>query len=238
MPTILITGASRGLGLELTRRYARDGWKVMAVSRTCSRELKALSASAEVTHFTVDLGRPESIRQFAERARLLDEGVAAFVSNAGIGVDRLLALESDDRIQTTIQVNLLGPILLAREVIKSMSTRGGGSIVFVSSIAARTGLSGLSVYAAAKGGLISFSRSVAREYGERGIRSNCILPGFFESKMTHGLAEPKRELIRRRTALKRWGTAEEIVDAVQFLVSDQARFVTGTELVVDGGFTV
>jgi 3-oxoacyl-[acyl-carrier protein] reductase len=113
----------------------------------------------------------------------------------------------------------------------------GGSLVFVSSVAARTGFSGLSVYAATKGALVSFSKVLAREYGGRGIRSNCVLPGFLETDMSATLSVEQRERLRRRSPLGRLGAVGDVVGAVRYLLSDEARFVTGTELVVDGGFS-
>jgi 3-oxoacyl-[acyl-carrier protein] reductase len=102
-------------------------------------------------------------------------------------------------------------------------------------VAARTGFSGLSVYAATKGALGSFSRAVAREYGGRGIRANCILPGFLETEMSATLSASNKERIRRRTALRRLGTVDEVVGAVRFLLSEEARYITGSELTIDGG---
>src|SRR5690606_6564358 len=133
---------------------------------------------------------------------------------------------------------LTSVMLLAREVIKGMLARGrGGSLVFISSIAARTGLSGLSVYSATKGGLLAFSRALSREYGARGIRSNCVLPGFLETEMSATLSEEARERLKRRTPLHRLGQAEDVAGLVFFLLSDDARHITGGEYVVDGGMT-
>ena len=128
-------------------------------------------------------------------------------------------------------------MLLAREAIKGMLTHGGGSLIFIASVAARTGFSGLAVYGAAKGGLVSFSRALAREYGKRGIRSNAVLPGFLETEMSQSLPVAKRDRIVGRTALKRLGAAHDVAGVVTFLLSEQARYVTGTEIVVDGGLT-
>ena len=127
-------------------------------------------------------------------------------------------------------------LFLAREVIKGMLERGG-SLVFISSVAARTGFSGLAVYSATKGALVSLSRAIAREYGERGIRSNCILPGFLETDMNQDVDAETRARLARRTALKRLGQPEDVVGCVSFLISDAARYLTGAEIVVDGGMT-
>jgi 3-oxoacyl-[acyl-carrier protein] reductase len=182
-----------------------------------------------------DLSRSEDLSRVVQEARLLD-GVDGFVANAALGTEGLLTLTSERALRECVEVNLVSVMLLAREVVKGMLGRGG-SLVFVSSVAATTGMSGLSVYSATKGGLVSFSRSLAREYGERGIRSNCVLPGFLETEMSASLGVDERERVARRTALKRLGQPEDVVGAVTFLLSDASRYVTGTELVVDGGLT-
>ncbi len=236
MKRALVTGGSRGLGLAICRRLLTDGWRVVTASRQLSPELTELMAASEgqLEHCCVDLAEPASTRQLSEQARLLD-GVDAFVANAAVGTEGLLTLTSEREIRASIEVNLLAPMLLTREVLKGMLAGGGGSLVFISSVAARTGLSGLASYSAAKGGLVSFSRALAREYGERGIRSNVVLPGFLETDMSRSLPKEKREQVARRTALKRLGQPDDIVGCVSFLLSEEARWVTGAEFVVDGG---
>jgi 3-oxoacyl-[acyl-carrier protein] reductase len=235
---ILVTGGSRGLGLAMCQRLIADGCQIVTASRTLSPELGSLidSRPGQIEHHIIDFSDPNAATKLSKAVRLID-GIDGFVSNAAIGTDGLLTLTSEAAITTCVQVNLTAPILLAREVIKGMLANGG-SIVFISSIAARTGLSGLAAYSATKGGLISFSRALAREYGERGIRSNVVLPGYFETEMSRGIAPDNRERIVRRTALKRVGEPEDVVGVVRFLLSDEAMYITGTEIVVDGGMTV
>jgi 3-oxoacyl-[acyl-carrier protein] reductase len=117
-----------------------------------------------------------------------------------------------------------------------MLTRGG-SLVFIASIAARTGFSGLAAYGATKAGLVGFSRGLAREYGSRNIRSNCILPGFLATDMTASLDAPRQSQLQRRTPLGRLGDPSDVVGSVRFLLSDAARHITGTEVTIDGGMT-
>ncbi|MCL5097697.1 MAG: SDR family oxidoreductase [Candidatus Omnitrophica bacterium] len=232
---VLVTGGSRGLGLAICERLLVEGWQVIATSRTASIELNDLRARFEgrLEFVSADFTQPQAIGELTQAARILD-GLDGLVANAAIGTEGLLTLLSEKDLRRCLEVNLISPMLLAREVIKGMLARGG-SLVFISSIAAQVGFKGLTAYAAAKGGLVSFSRSLAREYGERGIRSNCVLPGYLETDMTAGLDSETRQKITRRTALKRLGKAEEVVGAVSFLLSDEARYVTGTEIVVDGG---
>lgn len=237
MKRVLVTGGSRGLGLAICRRMLDDGWEVVTTSRRRSTELdELLSANPEkCRHIPADLAKPEAVEELAHEAGLLT-GVDAFVANAALGTEGLLTLTSESAIRDCVSVNLISTILLTREVVKGMLNRGG-SLVFVSSVAARTGFAGLSVYSATKGALVSFSRSLAREYGKRGIRSNCILPGFLETEMSATLAPGQKDRVRRRTAVGRLGSVGEVVGLVGYLASGEAKYVTGTEFVVDGGLT-
>jgi 3-oxoacyl-[acyl-carrier protein] reductase len=238
MKRALVTGGSRGLGFELCEALLHDEWSVVTCSRSSSPELDSLRAkyNDRLEHFSVDLANTDAVADFVKRAELID-GLDAFVANAAVGTEGLLSLTPDAAILHSLNVNLISTILLAREAIKGMITQKSGSLIFISSIAARRGMAGLSVYAAAKGALLSFSRSLAREYGEKNIRSNCILPGFFESQMSGSLSLQDRERIVRRSCLKKEGTSGQVIAAIQFLLSPGARFITGTELVVDGGFS-
>lgn len=235
MKRVLVTGGSRGLGLAICSRLLEADWQVLTTARSRTQALDELMARfpGRAEFIASDLGEPDAVAGLCEQARVL-EGFDGFVANAAVGTEGLLTLTPEAAIQRTLNVNLLAPILLARQVVKGMLPRGG-SLVFISSVAAVTGLAGLSVYGATKGGLMSFSRALAREYGERGIRSNCVLPGFLETDMSASLAESQRERLRRRTALGRLGRVEDILGAVSYLLSDASAFVTGSEIVVDGG---
>lgn len=235
MKRALVTGGSRGLGLAICQRLLEEGWQVLTTARSRPPALDELGSQfpGKLEFLTSDLGEPEAVARLCAQARVL-EGFDGFVANAAVGTEGLLTLTPEAAIERTLNVNLLAPILLARQVVKGMLPKGG-SLVFISSVAAVTGLAGLSVYGATKGGLGSFSRALAREYGERGIRSNCVLPGFLETDMSASLAESQRERLRRRTALGRLGRVEDVVGAVSYLLSDASAFVSGSELVVDGG---
>lgn len=235
MKRALVTGGSRGLGLAICQRLLEEGWQVLTTARNRPPALDELGSQfpGKLEFLTSDLGEPEAVARLCAQARVL-EGFDGFVANAAVGTEGLLTLTPEAAIERTLAVNLLAPILLARQVVKGMLPKGG-SLVFISSVAAVTGLAGLSVYGATKGGLGSFSRALAREYGERGIRSNCVLPGFLETDMSASLAESQRERLRRRTALGRLGRVEDVVGAVSYLLSDASAFVSGSELVVDGG---
>lgn len=239
MKRVLVTGGSRGLGLALCRRLLAEGWEVTTTARRRTPELNALvnGSQGRLRFVDSDLSAPGGVRGLAKRAGTLD-GFDGLVINAATGTDGLLTLLPESAIRQCVELNLVSAMLLTREVLKGMLARGaGGSLVFVSSVAARTGLSGLSVYAATKGALLAFSRALAREYGERGIRSNCVVPGFLDTEMSASLDAQKRARLVQRTPLGRLGRPEDVVGAVTFLLGDAASHVTGTELVIDGGLT-
>jgi 3-oxoacyl-[acyl-carrier protein] reductase len=225
--------------LTVSRAQLDRGWSVIGVSRRRTEEVSALEATSggRYRFFEADLSEPGAIGTVVERAGVL-EGLDGFVANAAVGLDGMLTMTAEADLRRCVELNLVAPMLLAREVIKGMLAAGrAGSLVFVSSVAARTGFTGLSVYGATKGGLVAFARSLAREYGERGIRANSVLPGFLATEMTAGLDQGRRSAIVRRTALKRLGETGDVAGAVAFLLSDEASYVTGTEIVIDGGMT-
>ncbi len=236
MKRYLVTGGSKGLGLCVARALLESGAEVLTCARRRTEHLDALVVQfgAHVRFLEADLAMQGTVARLVGEFGILD-GVDGFVANAALGFDGLLTLSSEESMRACVELNLMSSMLLAREVVKGMLPRKQGSLVFVSSVAARTGLSGLTVYGATKAGLCGFSKAVAREYGSVGIRSNCVLPGFLETQMTHGLTEAGRDGLARRTSLKRLGTAEDAAGTICFLLSDAAAFVTGTEVVVDGG---
>jgi 3-oxoacyl-[acyl-carrier protein] reductase len=209
---------------------------VIAASRHCSADLADLISRnpGRLEHHAVDLAKPDAVSALSQSAGLI-HGVDGFVANAAIAVEGLLTLMSERAIRECVQVNLMAPMLLAREAIKGMLSRGG-NLVFISSVAARSGISGLAVYGATKAGLSAFSRAISREYGERGVRANVIVPGFINTEMSQTVSSDGRAQLIRRTPLQRLGETQDVVGAVSFLLSNDARFITGTEILVDGGF--
>ena len=231
---VVVTGASRGIGLSVALRLAQDGFSVVAVSRTRSAELDELMAHQPVYHVPADLGDLDMIPELSRQIRQEFGDVYGLVNNAGIGLDGLLATQHRSDIDRTIDVNLKAPILLVKHLSRPMLRARRGRIVNVTSIVASTGFSGLSVYAATKAGLEGFSRSLAREVGRVGVTVNCVAPGFIQTDMTSELNSGQMATIKRRSPLG-LATPENVADAVAFLLCDDASHITGTTVTVDGG---
>jgi 3-oxoacyl-[acyl-carrier protein] reductase len=243
MLNVIVTGGSRGLGLGICRKLIEEGYCVIAVARKKSDELAAAMQEAEIKnpksfHFvSFDLTNVERIPDFVKGLRKDFGPIYGLVNNAGISFEGVLAMMPTSQIEQLVRVNTLSPIILTKHVIRSMMSDGGGRIVNLASIIASTGYSGLSVYGATKASLVGFSRSLAREVGRLGINVNSVAPGFVATDMTHGLKDEQRQTIERRSALRRLAGIEDVANAVEFLLSDKAKSITGTTLTVDAGNT-
>ena len=243
MRNVIVTGASRGLGLAITEALAASGYRVLAIARSPSSELQALSMAAAqggrgaVQFHPFDLHEIAAMPQLVSRLRHEVGALYGLVNNAGLGTPGVLAMMRDEQIEALIRLNTLSPIVLTRHVVRSMMSERAGRIVNMSSIVATTGYQSLSVYSATKASLIGFTRALAREVGQLGITVNAVAPGFVATEMTRDLDTRQREQIIRRSALRRLPEPADVAAAVQFLLSDQARNITGTTLTVDAGNT-
>lgn len=243
MRNVVVTGSSRGLGLAMARTLAAAGYAVTAIARSESAELKAAAEEAraagrgEIRFRAFDLGDIEGMATFARHLRKELGPVHGLVNNAGIGTEGLLATMPNGDIEKLIRINTTSPIVLTKYVVRQMMADGGGRIVNVSSIIASTGYSALSVYAATKASLVGFTKSLAREVGQLGITVNAVAPGFIETELTGSLGEAEKQRVMKRSALRRLAEPRDVADAVEFLLSDRARNITGTVLTVDAGNT-
>ena len=244
---IIVTGGSRGIGAAICRRLAADGY---AVAVNYAADAKAAEATVveiktsggRAGAFHADVAAPAQIPRLFDEATQALGPLAGLVNNAGVS-GRFARLEDRDADELTqlFAVNTMGTILACKEAVLRLSTKrggSGGSIVNISSIAARLGgLPGLAPYAASKGAVESFTKGLATEVGPEGIRVNAVAPGFTETDMTRDqLGEASfRDRIQAMTPLRRVGAPEEIAEAVAWLISPAARFVTGDVLTVSGG---
>jgi 3-oxoacyl-[acyl-carrier protein] reductase len=243
MRNAIVTGGSRGLGLGIARGLAASGFSVIAIARSCTDALEeaARETAAEgagAIHFlSFDFTKLDEIPALFATLRKQYGAIYGLVNNAGIGTEGVLATMDASKIEDLVKLNTVAPLIVTKHAVRSMMSAGGGRIINMSSIIASTGYSGLSVYAATKASLIGFTKSLAREVGTLGITVNAVAPGFVETDMTGGMDEGHRATIARRSALKRLPEVADIVHAVDYLMSDKARNVTGTVLTVDAGNT-
>jgi 3-oxoacyl-[acyl-carrier protein] reductase len=242
MRNVVVTGGSRGLGLAITRRLAASGYGAIAVARKESAQLAA--AIAETGHETsairfvpFDLRDIDAMPRFVAKLRKSFGPIYGLVNNAALGADGALSLMHNAKIAELVHLNTLSPIVFTKYAVRTMMADGGGRIVNIASIVASTGYAGLSVYAATKASIIGFTRSLAREVGRMGVNVNAVAPGFLDTEMTRGLAEDQRQKVARRSALRRLAAVEDVANAVEFLLGDQAASITGTVLTVDAGST-
>jgi 3-oxoacyl-[acyl-carrier protein] reductase len=217
---------------------------VAAVARKESLELReaidavAQSGTGSIRFVAYDLAMTDGMAGLVKQLRNDLGPVHALVNNAGMSVDGTLALTSATQIEQVMRLNVIAPILLSKYVLRSMMADGaGGRIVNLASIIAFTGYSGLSVYGASKASMIGFTRSLAREVGRTGVTVNAVAPGFVDTEMTKGLTEEHREQIVRRSALRRLVEVDDVASAVEYLLSDGAKNITGTVITVDAGST-
>jgi 3-oxoacyl-[acyl-carrier protein] reductase len=243
MRNVIVTGGSRGLGLGIARKLTNAGYRAIAVARKQNDELTTAMKEAEAAtpgsfhFFPFDLAEIEGIPDVVKTLRKDFGPIYGLVNNAGVSFEGVLAIMPTSQIEQLVRVNTLSPMVLTKYVVRSMMADGGGRVVNMASITAFTGYSGLSVYGATKASIIGFSRSMAREVGRLGVTVNSVAPGFIETDMTQGLKEEQRQQIQRRSALKRLADVDDIANAVEFLLSDKAKNITGTVLTVDAGNT-
>jgi 3-oxoacyl-[acyl-carrier protein] reductase len=244
MRNVIVTGGSRGIGLGIVRSLAKAGYRVLALARKESPELReatlgaASSGTGSIGFVAYDLAETDGMAALVRQLRKDLGPFYALVNNAGMSVDNTLALASVTQIEQAVRLNVVSPILLSKYVLRSMMADGvGGRIVNLASIVAFTGYGGLSVYAATKASLIGFTRSLAREVGRIDVTVNAVAPGFVATEMTKGLTEEHREQIARRSALRRLVEVNDVAAAVEYLLSDGARNITGTVITVDAGNT-
>ncbi len=239
----LITGASRGIGRAIAVRLARDGAAVAVNYRSDAEgAAKTLAAVTEeggrgmVVQGDVSSGAAVSALIGTACSEL--GGIHILVNNAGISADHLTVRMSEDEWDRVLDTDLKGAFLTTKEVLRPMMRQRWGRIINIASVVACTGNAGQASYAAAKAGLLGLTKSVAREVATRGITANVVAPGMVDTEMTRALSQEIREWMLGQVPMGRPGTAEDVAGAVAFLVSDDAAYMTGQVLKVDGGMVM
>ena len=237
--TAFITGASQGIGRACALALVKAGARIALAARNQTKlavvasEIKNAGGTAEV--FTIDVSSEESIKACAKAALGHFGSIEILVNNAGITKDTLLLRMKLADWDSVIATNLTGTFLLTQALLSPMLKARWGRIVNISSVVGETGQAGQANYAASKAGLIGFTKSLARELASRGITANAVAPGYIETAMTAVLDEKQREEMLGQIPLGRAGTDQDIANAVRFLVSDEAAYITGHVLNVNGG---
>ncbi|MCL4799504.1 MAG: SDR family oxidoreductase [Burkholderiales bacterium] len=238
---VIVTGGSRGIGRAIVERFAGDGADVTFFYRDNAAAADEVVAAARAAGWAVAAERVDvrdpaacaaAVERVAERCGRID----VLVNNAGVIRDNLLALLSDDDVRTVLETNVGGVFNVTRAVVPHMISRRSGRIVNIGSVAGEKGGRGQTNYAASKGAINAFTRSLAAELASRRITVNCVAPGVIETEMSAAVREQAPDEVRARILLRRFGTAQEVAHAVWFFASRYADYVTGQVLHVDGGF--
>ena len=225
---VLVTGGNRGIGLSIARKFESLGDVVVVTSRS-GEPIEGLNV------VQCDVTSTESVDAAFSTIEEKFGPVEVAIANAGITKDKLLVRMADEDIDDVLNTNLIGAIRVARRSTRSMTQARSGRIIFVSSVVALMGSAGQVNYAASKAGLVGAARSLAREIGSRGVTINVIAPGFIDTDMTAELSEDRKNQIVSNIPLARYGSASEVADAVAFLASPEAAYITGSVIPVDGG---
>ena len=226
---VLVTGGNRGIGLRIAQSFAEAGDNVAITHRTGEPPEGMQGVICEVT----DTGSVD--KAFTAAEALLGGPVEVLIANAGVTRDQLLMRMSDEEFDTVLDTNLAGAFRCARRAVKGMIRLRRGRIVFISSVVGLYGSPGQANYAASKAGLVGMARSISRELGSRGITANVVAPGFIETDMTAGLPEERRRTYLAGIPAGRFADPEEVAAAVRFIASDEAAYITGAVIPVDGG---
>ncbi len=226
--TVLVTGGNRGIGLACTQAFLADGHRVATVSRSGGEVDGALAVAC-------DIADPSAVDDAISRVEQELGPVEVLVANAGMNKDGLLVRMSDDDFATVVDTNLTGTFRFARAVTKNMMRARFGRIVMMSSVGAYMGAAGQANYAASKAGIIGLARSMARELASRNVTVNVVTPGPIDTDMFAAVTDKRRDELAATVPMNRLGAPEEVAAVVRFLASDEAGYVTGAVVPVDGG---
>lgn len=231
---VLVTGASRGIGLEAAKHFSKEGYKVIGTSRG-EFNLGELIGDESAISVKLDLMSKESIKNLFADLKSEDLLPSVLVNNAGITKDQLFMRMKDEDWDDVIETNLNGLFRVTKAFIKPMVKNKFGRIISISSVAGLMGNSGQVNYSSSKSAMVGFSRSLAKELGSRNITSNVVAPGFIETDMTTFLNDDEKVEVSKNIPMKRFGTVQDVAKCIVFLASDEANYITGQTISVDGG---
>ena len=231
---VLVTGASRGIGLEAAKHFSKEGCKVIGTSRG-DFNLGELIGDDSAISVQLDLMSKESIKNLFVNLKSQDLLPSVLVNNAGITKDQLFLRMKDEDWDDVIETNLNGLFRVTKAFIKPMVKNKFGRVINISSVAGLMGNSGQVNYSSSKSAMVGFSRSLAKELGSRNITSNVVAPGFIETDMTTFLNNDEKVEVSKNIPMKRFGTVEDVAKCIVFLASDEANYITGQTISVDGG---
>ena len=231
---VLVTGASRGIGLEAAKHFSKEGYKVIGSSRG-DFNLGELIGDESSISVQLDLMSKESIKNLFAYLKSEDLLPSVLVNNAGITKDQLFLRMKDEDWDDVIETNLNGLFRVTKAFIKPMVKNKFGRVINISSVAGLMGNSGQVNYSSSKSAMIGFSRSLAKELGSRNITSNVVAPGFIETDMTTFLNDDEKVEVSKNIPMKRFGTVQDVAKCILFLASDEANYITGQTISVDGG---
>ena len=231
---VLVTGASRGIGLEAAKHFSKEGYKVIGSSRG-DFNLGELIGDESAISVQLDLMSKESIKNLFADLKSEDLLPSVLVNNAGITKDQLFLRMKDEDWDDVIETNLNGLFRVTKAFIKPMVKNKFGRVINISSVAGLMGNSGQVNYSSSKSAVVGFSRSLAKELGSRNITSNVVAPGFIETDMTTFLNDDEKVEVSKNIPMKRFGTVQDVAKCIVFLASDEANYITGQTISVDGG---
>ena len=230
---ILITGASRGLGKDIALKSKENGYIVLGTSTS---EVGAQALEKEGIHgLVLNLNDSKSVKEFSDVLIKDHSDIEILINNAGIIRDNIVLRMSDEEWMDVLNVNLNGTFKVSKTVLKFMLKKRWGRIINITSTSASTGNKGQANYAAAKSGVEAFSRSLAKEVGSRGITVNSVAPGYIETDMTEQINNKVKEEILKQIPLSRYGKSEEVAQLIEFLITDEASYITGQTIHINGG---
>ncbi len=235
--TVLVTGGARGIGKAVVEDFRQAGASVYFTYRKSQKQAESLAAASGAIAMPCPQSAPEQIEALVATIMAQTGRLDVLVNNAGIRSDQFIALSAYEQWRHVLDVNLDGAWRWAKAVSIPMMSARTGAIVNIASVAGLVGIAGQTAYASSKGAILAFTRSLAAELGTRGIRVNCVVPGFIETDMTATLSPALKRQNAQRILLKRMGLPREVSGVVLFLASDAASYIIGQHIVVDGGLT-